>query len=319
MLEFIILCVIVVVGWFFWKKKRARKHNRATPSVAGRQEPIINDDVPIPVIKRTAPDQAELNLDPLDMPIESEEEQRISAELDAALGALQTEVKDEVAALDIELDALHADAAELDAELVTLKSDVTSFNAELNSLETASHPPLKTNQFPPVVKAESTEETAINETNPDPDSEKAAGSKGEADIMMIAFAVMSQVGRTLSGEAVLNLFSDLDLTFAEGAGFYLKADAGDMENPLFTVANMVTPGTFDPTIFVAETTPGLLLFTRLENDNTAWEKFSAIAETAEELAEQLDGVLCDEQNKAISASRMVEIQNEVAAFVANHG
>ncbi len=319
MLEFVVLCVIAVAGWFFWQKKRTdKKHNRITPDAIVRQEPIIGD-APMPVIKRTAPDQVELNLDPLDMPFESDEpsfdglftkqeaEERVSAELDAALNDLKIDVAEEVATLDIELDSLHVEAAELDAELAVLKTEVIELNAELDHLDETENPvedmPLVNN------KKEADKETSVD-TVPEAESETAS--------KVVAFAVMSQVGRTLSGEAILDLFSELGLTFVEGAGFYLKAVAGDIENPLFTVANMVSPGTFEPTTFVAETTPGVLLFTRLENNSAAWERFTAIAETAETLTERLDGVLCDEQHKAISPSKMVEIQNEVATFVANH-
>lgn len=255
MLEFVVLFVIAVIGWLFWKKK-AGKQARVRQSVSPRQEPTITT-IDGPIIKRTAPDQVELNLDPLNMPlwadaqVEKPNEQAIT----------EDEYKDVEAELDAALD-------ELQAEIAPMKE----------------------------------EETAT----PRPESE------------VIAFAVMSLVGKTFSGDDVLGLFSDLDLTFSEGSGFYIKAETSNGDNPLFTVANMVTPGTFDPTIFVSQTTPGLLLFTRLDTNSAAWKQFEAIVETAETLTERLNGVLCDEQHKAISAERMVEIQNNVAAVVATY-
>ena len=257
MLEFVGLCIIAVVGWFFWQKKSSHRGG-ILKSGSDRQEPTITDIVSGPIIKRTAPDQVELNLDPLNIPlwvetegvdaskITDDEYENIEAELDTALDALQTET--------------------------------------------------------------TTVEEAREEPIPAPERESK----------VVAFAVMSQVGKIFSGKEILSLFSDLDLTFSEGSGFYIKPGVSNVDNPLFTIANMVTPGNFDPTIFISQSTPGLLLFTRLEVNAGAWKQFEAIVETAETLTERLDGVLCDEQHKAISGERMVEIQNDIAAVVATY-
>ncbi len=257
MLEFVVLCVIAVAGWLFWKKK-ADTRGRMRQSVSPRQEPTITT-IEGPIIKRTAPDQVELNLDPLNMPLWADAQGEKPNE--------EAITEDQYGDVDVE--------AELDAALDELQAEITP-------------------------------------------AEEAGTAAPAPESKIIAFAVMSLVGKTFSGEDVLSLFSDLDLTFAEGSGFYVKAEANNVNKPLFTIANMVTPGTFDPTIFVSQTTPGLLLFTRLDTHALAWKQFEAIVETAETLTERLDGVLCDEQHKAISAEHMVEIQNDVAAVVATY-
>lgn len=262
MLAFLVLCVIAAAGWFFWKKKSSQR-SRVRQSAVSRQEPTITQ-IDGPIIKRTAPDQVELNLDPLNMPLWA----------DAQVVEVNEPVitEDSYEEVDVE--------AELDTALDELQAEMIP---------------------------EEDEEAAEQEPSPPaPES------------LVVAFAVMAQVGKTFSGQDILDLFSNLELTFSEGSGFYIKTEISSTDTPLFTIANMVTPGTFDPTLFVSQTSPGLLLFARLETSSLAWQQFEAIVETAETLTERLDGVLCDDQHKAISPERLVELQNEVAAAIATY-
>lgn len=312
MFEFVGLCIIAVAGWFFWRKKSSQR-GRGGQYAASRQEPVIADEIDGPIIKRTAPDQVELNLDPLEMPSDAK-----MFDFEPEIAEPQINMPEVVEKVDIE--------SELDAaldELVTEEAEPEpELYKEMSTLEEVVEPePIENVDLlsEPEPEPEPTldvEEPLDLELEPEQPAQEAMKND---ESKVVAFAVMAQVGKTFSGEEILNQFSNLELTFVEAAGFYVKTESSDAENPLFTIANMVSPGTFEPTHFVSQATPGILLFTRLTSGPGSWFQFSAIAETAESLAERLDGVLCDEQHKAISDSRMVEIQQEVEAFVANNG
>jgi len=82
---------------------------------------------------------------------------------------------------------------------------------------------------------------------------------------------------------------------------------GEEGRPLYSAANLVEPGTFDPLTLDGLSTPGLVLFQVLEGSGDHAEIFDAMLETATRLADRLDCTLCDTRRERL-------VSNGIAAL-----
>ncbi len=87
---------------------------------------------------------------------------------------------------------------------------------------------------------------------------------------------------------------------------------GEEGRPLYSAANLVEPGLFDPLTLDGVSTPGLVLFQVLDGPGNHLEIFEVMLETARRLAERLDCALCDTRRKPLSESAIGLLRDEAA-------
>ena len=123
--------------------------------------------------------------------------------------------------------------------------------------------------------------------------------------------VRCQTKRELrSVEQVVLALRAADLRHGRYGIFHRHAEsAGD--EPLFSVANLTEPGTFDLSSASDTTTAGVTLFMVLPGPGDAVERFDLMVETARKLAGELDGELHDESGSAWSVQRERFIRDEI--------
>ena len=90
---------------------------------------------------------------------------------------------------------------------------------------------------------------------------------------------------------------------------------GDTDEILFSVANLVEPGTFDLSSLSSTRLPGVSMFLVLPGPEDAINAFERMIETARSLAASLDGELLDEQGSSLSVQRERYIRDEIQQFV----
>lgn len=117
--------------------------------------------------------------------------------------------------------------------------------------------------------------------------------------MVVAFTIMASEGNVFTGRAVKAALDDHDLHFGD-MQIYHKQTAGSRKQILFSVANILDPGTLLPDKFVSMTTPGLLIFARLPGPVNGLALFDDLLDTARGISEQLGAVLCDENRQPVS-------------------
>ena len=95
--------------------------------------------------------------------------------------------------------------------------------------------------------------------------------------------------------------------------FHMNAEHDDRE-PLFSVARLTEPGSFDLTRLAESEIPGLSLFLSLPGDGDPVERFDAMMETARTLARELDAELFDEKGSSWSIQRERYLREEVIQY-----
>jgi len=167
---------------------------------------------------------------------------------------------------------------------------------------------------------EPTPQLVINETSePEPASVEPQASDFNAPAeqaewqMALAFTVMAKPDTLMDGLAIQRILEQLDMQFGEMQIFH-RYLASSQKQVLFSVANVIEPGTLIPDQFDLLQTPGLLLFANLPGPLNGLLLFDEILDAANQLAEQLDGVICNEKREPITQKDIEAIRSKILNF-----
>lgn len=116
------------------------------------------------------------------------------------------------------------------------------------------------------------------------------------------------------GDDILCVVAEVDLDFGEMDIYHrYDPDAGE-DTPVFSMANIVEPGTFPVDNMEGFTTPGLTLFAMLPGPKDGLSTFSELLFTAERLAMLLDGELQDNTHSVLSKQTVEHMREEIQEY-----
>jgi len=176
---------------------------------------------------------------------------------------------------------------------------------ELDAIDESPEPPAE----------QKTEKSTQKKTDTQPDdAERAEESYRQPDEVLI-INVMASAGDRFAGEALLNTLMEQGMKLGAMDIFHRHLD-DDADGPvLFSLANMVVPGTFKLAQMKEFETPGVSLFLSLPLEVSAEESesidglsiraYDSMAATAKALAAALDGELKDE-NRSVMTQQTIE-------------
>ena len=159
----------------------------------------------------------------------------------------------------------------------------------------------------PIVTVISEPEELINDVSPPINTNEI-----EAE-MVIAFTVMSRDNTLFSGRSIKIALESLDLHFGD-MQLYHRTLPGLGKQTLFSVANVLEPGTLNPESCATMNTPGLLIFSRLPRVTNGLSLFDELLDTAKKMTDKLGGVLSDESRQPISQSSIEAMRGRILTF-----
>jgi len=131
---------------------------------------------------------------------------------------------------------------------------------------------------------------------------------------IVTLFVAARAGDLIDGPDLVVAAEKAGLTFGDMGIFHRlisgKAEAG----PLFSMANMVKPGSFDMRHIDEVHTPGVSFFMTLPGPLPALDAWEAMLPTAQRLAELLDASVLDEERNALGRQRVAHIRDELRAW-----
>ena len=147
------------------------------------------------------------------------------------------------------------------------------------------------------------------EPQPQPASEKQADSALSETVLVLY--ILAHEGTLLSGKSINSVAHANDMVFGD-MSIYHRMD--DNSNSIFSMVNMVKPGSFDPSTIHELTTPGISLFLQLPGPFNASDAFDDMLHTASRMSELLEASLCDKHRQPLTESVAEEYRKIAATF-----
>lgn len=170
----------------------------------------------------------------------------------------------------------------------------------------------KTVREAPVMPDESfPEDDFPSETIPG-SSAKTAPVREQGEQLILALHVMPRTGMPFAGAKVQDAFEACNLRFGRYQVFHrLDAPGG---NSVFSVANVLEPGSFDPDALDAAELPGLTLFMVLPGPRGGVASYADMLATSRQLAQALDGEVLDQDRSTLTRQTARHIRERIITF-----
>ena len=117
--------------------------------------------------------------------------------------------------------------------------------------------------------------------------------------LIISHTILSK-GEYFTGRQLFDALESAGLFYGEMDIYHYPGDDSAETFALFSVANVVEPGTFNPHEAEALTTPGISMFMRLPTRIASYDAYEKFIHVAQNIAADLGGELCDETRSQLT-------------------
>ncbi|PJK08162.1 cell division protein ZipA [Lysobacteraceae bacterium NML120232] len=131
---------------------------------------------------------------------------------------------------------------------------------------------------------------------------------------IVSLFVAARAGQTLHGPDILVAAEKAGLVYGHMNVFHRLIDSRPEAGPIFSVANIMKPGSFDMNQIQTLETPAIAFFLTLPAPVSALEAWETMEPAAQRMAELLDGIVLDEDRNALGRQRIVHIREELRTY-----
>lgn len=131
---------------------------------------------------------------------------------------------------------------------------------------------------------------------------------------VIVVNVMAGEGYVFAGGDLLQVLITSGLKFGEMNIFHQRLDSDNKGPVVFSVANILNPGTFDLNSMEEFTTLGISLFLALPAPTNNLEAFEQMLDVAQQICEALDGELRDDNRNIMTAQTIEHYRQRIRDF-----
>lgn len=131
---------------------------------------------------------------------------------------------------------------------------------------------------------------------------------------VITLFVLAPTGVPFRGSFLMEAMSEAGLQYGDMQIFHRIEKQAGRDDTLFSVANIVEPGTFEPNRMDSFATQGVVLILQLPGPVDAIKAFDAMVTAARSLATSLQGSLCDATRSVLTNQTISHMREEVVDY-----
>lgn len=148
-----------------------------------------------------------------------------------------------------------------------------------------------------------------------PPSGPEVGKRDREDFdKIVTLYVAARAGEVLRGPDIVVAAEKAGLSYGYMSIFHRLADGRADGGPIFSVANIKKPGSFEMAEIQSLETPAIAFFLTLPAPIPALDAWEKMLPTAQRMAELLDGVVLDESRNALGRQRIAHLRDELRAY-----
>ncbi len=131
---------------------------------------------------------------------------------------------------------------------------------------------------------------------------------------IVTLYIAARAGEKLHGPDIVVAAEKAGLAYGHMNVFHRLVEGHPERGPVFSVANIMKPGSFDMTTIQSLETPAIAFFLTLPAPVPALDAWETMLPTAQRMSELLDGVLLDESRNALGRQRIAHLREELRGY-----
>ncbi len=146
-------------------------------------------------------------------------------------------------------------------------------------------------------------------------AEPMPGERPDVDFdRIVTLFLLARDGGSIAGQDLVVAAEKAGLVFGDKCIYHRLIDGRPDQGPIFSVANLTEPGSFELSAMEKLSTPGVCFFMTLPGPLSALEALDTLLPAAQRMAELLDAQLLDEERNALGRQRILSLRDEMRQY-----